>query len=168
MKRVMSLVLAMLMILTMGISASAEVRVTEYLRDMSDSGISTYDTSVPTKKYDWSDGVYVGCLIDVKSWTYTQYTFAPNSSGSIHIMLQCGAGSKNETFKVTIYDASTKKSVKSTSFTSDDNGAVHGEKRVFSGLDKSKRYYLKFQHYSGNPCLSGSFLFVNDSSTFNI
>lgn len=168
MKKVLSVIMVMVVISIIGISASAEIKVTEYLKETTESEISTFDTSVPTKVYSWSKGMYVGSLIDVKSWTYIQYKFKPNSSGEIHIMLQCGAGSSKETFKVTLYDASDKKFVQSISFKSNENGAVDKEKGKFSGLSTSKRYYLKFQHYSNNPCLSGSFLFVNDSSTFDI
>lgn len=168
MKRVLSMVMVILLLLVSGMSASAEIVVSEYLKDMSQATITPFDTSAPSKKWGWSSGVYVGSLIGIKNWTYTQYTFQPNSSGTIHVMLTCGSGMKNETFKISLYDADKKAFVKSISFTGDQNGAVYRGKDKFIGLDTSKRYYLKFQHYSGNPCLSGSFLYVNNSSTFNI
>lgn len=168
MKKFVAMLLAVLMMCMAVVSASAEVRVTEYLKDASANDVMPFDTSKPKKKWDWADGVYVGSLIGVKSWTYTQYTFTPTSSGKLYIYLQCGAGVKDENFKVTVFDASTGEAVETASFAGNSNGAVLGSKHTFSGLDKNKQYYFRFKHGSKVACLSGSFLYVNNSSTFNL
>ena len=164
MKKILSVLVLALLTFSFCGSALADIPVSEYLTD--GPGITPFDTSKPTKIWSWSDGTYYGSLVNVKSWTNTRYCFYPTSTGKLFVWLKGGTGSK-ENYKVYIIRASDNKKVATLSQDSDSDGVIN-KKWTVSGLTAGTKYYVRVQHYSGYKMLSGSGIYVNNSSKYNV
>lgn len=115
-KRIISLCLVFMMILSMSITASAqETPSTEgaipidLLPEGTSGGegsqISPFSLSLPTELYDLRDGSYPVTLTEVgSSRLYTNRTFRPDSNQRLYVSVTVKAKKNTTTFKIGYYD----------------------------------------------------------------
>lgn len=178
MKKIMSIMLAIVMLFSVSVSAFAA----ETEGPVSESIIGGYEisdnaraSSVPTSFYNLGgDNYYTATLIDLAAnkGSYTKYYFA---TGTDSIYCKCDlersgtTTDKNRKLTIYLYEKATASSsgvlvaTKTISFSATEVTA----RRVFTGLDSNKFYYIRFFNTSASSAsssmdISGSIL-VDDS-----
>lgn len=155
MKRTFSMILAIIMIFSISVNASAA----EVVYDDVLTYPSARSLTPPSERFDLSNAAYQAHIFELGSkWLYTNFFFQPGSKGSLNVSFTM-TSAPGYTFYVGCYDIQTNSLTTKRTFPMKDGYGCSGS-CTFSGLNSAKGYAIAFM-VEGN----GTYPFADISGT---
>lgn len=169
-KRIMTLVLAFVMMLSVCVNASAATREPQNLDEAIAMGYDdflveqvTRGNNIPSSSslWDFNDGDYEGHVSRIRTGVYTNYCFYPSSSGRLYVTTNLqrhiDANYEYHDWKIVVsaYNMSGKYIEQTKTGDLHTDSLYHEDELVFTGLDSDAKYCFFIKVYNDACQVSG-------------